>query len=86
MLVHILKFVLMVQQAAYQVVESVLEPHWIGGDNPNVAIGSTEVTWLDGTPANNFLPWDSSSGQPNDCDGPDQPESCIFLGLPSAAK
>ncbi len=64
-------------------VESVLEPHWIGADNPNTTTDSTAVTWLDGTSSNNFLPWDSASNQPNDCDGPDQPETCIFLGSPS---
>ena len=46
----------------------------------NTAPDSIEVAWLDGSPSKNFLPWDSASNQPNDCDGPDQPESCIFLG------
>ena len=66
--------------AAYKVVDRLLEPHWLGATNPNTQKDSTDVTWLDDSPSKNFLPWDSASNQPNDCDGPDQPETCIFLG------
>lgn len=66
--------------AAYKVVDRVLEPHWIGASNPDTQKDSTDVAWLDGSASENFLPWDSASNQPNDCDGPDQPETCIFLG------
>lgn len=65
--------------AAGHVVSAVGLPHWLGGsDFPN-----GEVTWLDGSAdawGAEPRPWHEPSGQPNDCDGPDAPETCMFMG------
>mmetsp|Transcript_18251 Transcript_18251/g.37956 ORF Transcript_18251/g.37956 Transcript_18251/m.37956 type:complete len:484 (-) Transcript_18251:15-1466(-) len=68
----------MLASLARDVVERTKKPHWIKGietagiDTVNWGEGISD-TW--GTP----YPWDSNSGQPNDCDGPGT-EPCIFIG------
>jgi len=80
------------QETARSVVLELNEPHWLGAVNPS---GNT-VKWFHehamsphSTSFDDFLesdtweenyPWHELSGQPNDCDGAELPESCIFIG------
>ena len=64
---------------AKEVVDETKKPHWISGFEtagvPIIDWGSGIADGWKGAP----YPWDTASGQPNDCDGPGT-EPCIFVG------
>ena len=62
--------------AASKVVSAVGSPHWINALNE----AKDHIQWQDGSPSSSYRPWDAASNQPNDCDGPESPETCVFLG------
>ena len=64
---------------AKEIVEAVGEPHFILGKE---FAGEVKIDWMDDEGEDEWggqYPWDSGSGQPNDCDGPGT-EPCIFVG------
>ena len=65
-------------EAAARLVSRLREPHYLLADNPSVG---ADVSWLDGSRQEEGFapPWDTLSGQPNDCTGPAS-ETCVFLG------
>jgi hypothetical protein len=82
-------------EAAEEVVEIVESPHWIAAENPegksvkffhqydgqeiNLSSDHPEA-FLESDLWEDNYPWDERSRQPDDFDGPDLPEKCIFMG------
>ena len=73
--------------AAGRVVSGVASPHWLAADDapngvlawPSKATATARGLETSGDAVEPW-PWHEPSAQPNDCEGPDKPETCVFIG------